>query len=88
MPKDLDPQPPRVTDWNQLTWRHLVPSAAALRAMTYVKVGVTPASPPPPLPDTSANPPGAQWGANGAHMARITLQKPVRIAILARQMLP
>ena len=88
MPKDIDPQPPRVTDWNQLTWRHLVQSAAELRAITHVKVGVKPASPPPPLPDTSANPPGAQWGANGAHMARITLQKPVRIAILARQMLP
>jgi hypothetical protein len=88
MPKDIDPQPPRVTDWNQLTWRHLVQSAAELRATTHVKVGVKPASPPPPLPDTSASPPGAQWGANGAHMARITLQKPVRIAILARQMLP
>ncbi|MEP7304356.1 MAG: hypothetical protein ABJA98_02450 [Acidobacteriota bacterium] len=88
MPKDIDPQPPPVTDWNQLTWRHLVQSAAALRAMTHVTVGVTPGSPPPLLPDTSANPPGAQWGANGAHMARVTLQKPVRIAILARQMLP
>jgi len=88
MPKDIIPQPPRVTDWNQLTWRHLVQSAAELRAMTHVKASVPPGSPPPPLPDTSANPPGAQWGANGAHMARITLQKPVRIAILARQMLP
>jgi hypothetical protein len=88
MPKDINPQPSRVTDWNQLTWRHLVQSAAELRALTHVKVGVKPAAPPPPLPDTSANPPGAQWGANGAHMARITLQKPVRIAILARQMLP
>jgi hypothetical protein len=88
MPKDLNPQPPRVTDWNQLTWQHLVQSAAELSALTHVKVGVRPGSPPPPLPDTSANPAGAQWGANGAHMARITLQKPVRIAILARQMLP
>jgi hypothetical protein len=88
LPKDIIPQPPRVTDWNQLTWRHLVQSAAELSAITHVKVGVKPASPPPSLPDTSANPPGAHWGANGAHMARITLQKPVRIAILARQMLP
>jgi hypothetical protein len=88
MPKDINPQPPRVTDWNQLTWRHLVPSATALRAMPHATVGVRPGSPPPPLPDTSANPPGAQWGANAAHMARITLQKPVRIAILAREMLP
>jgi hypothetical protein len=88
MPKDINPQPPRVTDWNQLTWRHLVQGAGELRALTHVHVGVRPGSPPPPLPDTSGNPAGAQWGANGAHMARITLQKPVRIAILARQMLP
>ena len=88
LPKDIDPQPPRVTDWNQLTWRHLVQSAAELRALTHVKVGVSPDRRRRLLPDTSANPPGAEWGANGAHMARITLQKPVRIAILARQMLP
>ncbi|MDF0673275.1 MAG: hypothetical protein P0120_02875 [Nitrospira sp.] len=88
MPKDINPQPPRVTDWNQLTWRHLVQSEAELRELIHVNVGVKPATPPPLLPDTSADPPGAQWGANGAHMARITLQKPVRIAILARHMLP
>lgn len=88
MPNDINPQPPRVTDWNQLTWRHLAQSAAELRELIHVNVGVKPATSPPPLPDTSANPPGAQWGANGAHMARITLQKPVRIAILARHMLP
>lgn len=88
MPKDVDPQPSRVTDWNQLTWRHLVQSATELRSLTHVTVGVNPASPSPGLPDTSANPPGARWGVNGAHMARITLQKPVRIAILARKMLP
>ena len=84
LPKDVNPQPPRVTDWSQLTWRHLVASAAELAALAHVKV--KPGT--PPLPDTSANPPGAVWGQNGAHMARITLQKPVRIAILARQMLP
>jgi hypothetical protein len=62
-----------------------VNSAEELQNLTHVNVGL---SPNPPLPDTSANPPGAQWGANGAHMARITLQKPVRIAVLARKMLP
>ena len=85
MPGDPVPQPARVTDWNQLTWRHLVNSAEELQALRHVKVGTNPN---PPRPDTSANPPGAQWGANGAHMARITLQKPVRIAVLARKMLP
>jgi hypothetical protein len=84
MPRDVNPQPARVTDWNQLTWRHLVQSAAGLRAL----VKVIPKPGEPVLPDTTANPPGAQWGTNGAHMARITLQKPVRIAILANQMFP
>jgi hypothetical protein len=86
MPKDINPQPPQVRDWNQLTWRHLVQSAAELRALVHVKVIPKPGE--PALPDTTANPPGARWGVNGAHMARITLQKPVRIAILANQMLP
>jgi hypothetical protein len=86
MPKDINPQPPPVTKWDELTWRHLVQSAAGLRALVHVKVNPKPEE--PQLPDTTANPPGAQWGTNGAHMARITLQKPVRIAILANQMLP
>ena len=88
MPKDIDPQPPRVTDWNQLTWRHLVQSAAAAAGDDARQGRRQARSAAAAASRTSANPPGAQWGANGAHMARITLQKPVRIAILARQMLP
>jgi hypothetical protein len=42
----------------------------------------------PQRPDTSGNPPGATWGFNAAHMARVTMQQPVRIAILASHMLP
>lgn len=45
MPKDINPRPPRVTNWNQLTWRHLVPGAAELFALTHVHVGVKPGSP-------------------------------------------
>jgi hypothetical protein len=83
---DADPglQPPRITRWNELTWRHLVRSAAELENLAHVRV----AQGAPPLPDTSANPPGAQWGQNAAHMARITWQQPVRIAIHAGMMLP
>ena len=73
-----------MTQWNQLTWRHLVRSQQELAALTHVKLKQGT----PPRPDTSNNPPGATWGFNGAHMARITLQQPVRIAILATQMLP
>jgi hypothetical protein len=79
---DADPAP--VTDWNQLTWRHLVRSADELATLTHVKV----APGTPPRPDTSGNPPGAVWGVNAAHMARITLQQPVRLAIHASRMLP
>jgi hypothetical protein len=79
---DGDPAP--VTQWSQLTWRHLVRSDAELDALTHVTVNQGD----PPRPDTSANPPGATWGVNAAHMARITMQQPVRIAIHARQMLP
>lgn len=83
---DVDPggQPPRITNWNELTWRHLVRSEEELASLTYVRV----AQGNPPLPDTSAGPPGAQWGENAAHMARITWQQPVRIAIHAGKMLP
>jgi hypothetical protein len=83
---DVDPggDPPAVTQWNQLTWRHLVRSQQELAALTHVKLKQGT----PPRPDTSKNPPGANWGFNAAHMARITLQQPVRIAILANQMLP
>jgi hypothetical protein len=83
---DVDPggDPPPVTEWNQLTWRHLVRSEQELAALTYVRIKQGS----PPRPDTSKNPPGATWGFNAAHMARITMQQPVRIAILASQMLP
>jgi hypothetical protein len=84
---DVDPggDPAPVTQWNQLTWRHLVRSQEELAALTHVKIKQEGS---PPRPDTSGNPPGATWGFNAAHMARITMQQPVRIAILANQMLP
>jgi hypothetical protein len=83
---DVDPgaEPAPVTQWNQLTWRHLVRSQEELAGLTHLKTKQGS----PPRPDTSANPPGAVWGLNGAHMARITMQQPVRIAIHAGQMLP
>jgi hypothetical protein len=83
---DVDPggDPPPVAEWNQLTWRHLAGSQQELATLTYVKLKQGT----PPRPDTSRNPPGATWGFNAAHMARITIQQPVRIAILASHMLP
>ena len=39
------------------------------------------------LPKTGGFPPGVEWGKNAAHMARITLQRPVRVALHSAQML-
>lgn len=79
---DVDPggEPKPVTRWNQLTWRHLARTPEALADLTHASVKAG--------PDVSANPPGATWGFNGAHMARITMQQAVCVAIHARQMLP
>ena len=84
---DVDPggDPAPVTQWNQLTWRHLVRSQEELATLTHVKIKQQGT---PQRPDTSGNPPGATWGFNAAHMARVTMQQPVRIAILASHMLP
>ena len=68
---------------NALSWGHLVSDAAALQALHHV----SPQRGANGLPNTSGFPPGVEWGKNAAHMARITLQRPVRVAIHAAQML-
>ena len=70
------PQPPALNTWNDLSWRHFGKSENELKALTHasVKTGL------PPLQ-------GMTWGKNSAHQAFITLQRPVRIAIHARQMI-
>jgi hypothetical protein len=40
-----------------------------------------------PLPKAPANAAPATWGANSAHMAYITLQQPMRVAIHASAMI-
>ncbi len=67
--------------WPQLSWTHLAGSAAGLAALRFVPA----ASPPAPLRGLRLD--GAEWGFNGAHMAQITLQRPVRLAIHAKSML-
>jgi hypothetical protein len=68
-----------VPDWSEIAWRHLVRSPEELQRLKHVSIkpGAN------QLPDASqlAKPP--EWGRNAAHMARITFQKPVRIAIHA-----
>ncbi|MFN8499164.1 MAG: hypothetical protein U0641_15045 [Anaerolineae bacterium] len=69
------PLPPLQT-WDDLSWRHLANTEAALEALSYASIKT-------PLPDIDK----AKWGRNGAHQAYITLQHPLRIAIHATELL-
>ena len=67
---------PTLTQWNDLSWRHLVTTEEELKALSYVSIKTV-------LPDVDK----ATWGKSSAHQAYITLQRPVRIAIHAKEML-
>jgi hypothetical protein len=68
-------QPPPLTTWDQLSWRHLANTPEALQALSHASITTA-------LPAMHK----ATWGKNAAHQAYITLQRPVRIAIHARAM--
>jgi hypothetical protein len=68
---------------NALSWGHLVSDATALQALRHVSLQRSANG----LPKTGGFPPGVEWGKNAAHMARITLQRPVRVALHSAQML-
>jgi hypothetical protein len=67
---------PTLTTWNNLSWRHLAGTQAELSAITYASVKT-------PLGKIAP----AEWGRNSAHQAFITLQRPVRIGIHAKELL-
>ena len=71
-------EPPALITWNDLSWRHLAPTEQELEKLSYASVTTV-------LPDINK----AKWGvnSNSAHHAYITLQRPVRIAIHAQQLL-
>jgi hypothetical protein len=71
---------PKLLTWNDLNWAHLAPNAAALKALSHVAVTKLTLAPQTASPVT--------WGRNSAHMASITKQKPVRVAIRASELLP
>ena len=68
---------PDLATWNDLSWRHLANTEAALKALSHASTKTT-------LPDVADK---AKWGRNSAHQAYITLQRPVRIAIHAKEMI-
>ena len=70
------PQPPTLTTWSDLSWRHFVNTQDELNALSHVSTSKV-------LGEIDH----VKWGRNSAHQAFITLQRPVRIAIHARQMI-
>ncbi len=72
-----------LTKWDDLSWGHLAADANAFAAMTHIRLDS-------PLPQTGGvrEPLGVAWNTNAAQQAVITLQKPVRVAIHADDMLP
>ncbi len=73
---DFDKPLPPLTTWNDLSWRHLVKTEEELKSLTHASIKTV-------LPDLGTG----KWGRNSAHQAYITLQRPVRIAIHAREMI-
>jgi hypothetical protein len=73
---DFTKTAPPLTTWNDLSWRHLAETEAELKALSHVSINAA-------LPQIDK----AKWGKNSAHQAYITLQRPVRIAIHATEMI-
>lgn len=74
---NFDQPLPPLTTWNDLSWRHLVANEDELKALSHASIKKV-------LPDLAQ----AKWGKNSAHQAYITLQRPVRFAIHAKEMIP
>ncbi|MGZ8445279.1 MAG: hypothetical protein ACXWXZ_17935 [Candidatus Binatia bacterium] len=67
---------PALATWNALSWRHLANTEEELKSLSHASAKTV-------LPDVDK----AKWGRNSAHQAYITLQRPVRIAIHAQEMI-
>ena len=72
------PELPSLTTWNDLSWRHLANTPEELKALSHASIKTV-------LPVMVIN--QVAWGKSSAHQAFITLQRPVRIAIHAREMI-
>ena len=79
---DFKKPPPSLTTpgatWNDLSWRHLAKTEEELKALSHASVKNA-------LPVSVIK--EVAWGRSSAHQAYITLQRPVRIAIHAREMI-
>jgi hypothetical protein len=80
VPVGFGADPGDLTTWSKLTWGHIVSDAAAFERLTHVPIAGR--------LNKRSIPDEAEWGLNGAHMARITLQKRVRVAMRGKDLLP
>src|SRR5262245_7653704 len=71
---------PPLRTWNDLSWAHLAANAEQLKAISNVVVRSIDLVPTQPVTGT--------WGRNSGHMAYITRQLPVRVAIHATDLIP
>jgi hypothetical protein len=71
-----EPAAPPLTTWNDLSWRHLADTEEELNALSHASISGS-------MQDIDK----AKWGKNSAHQAYIMLQRPVRIAIHAKEMI-
>ena len=76
--------PAIITTWNELSWRHLAKTKEELQALSYVSIDSIKSVLPNIDTQTIDN---ATWGKNSSHLAYITLERPMRIAIHAREMI-
>lgn len=76
---DFSKAEPALDTWSDLNWRHFGKTEEQLQALTHASTAAV-------LPKSSIE--NITWAKNSAHQAFITLQRPVRIAIHARQMIP
>ena len=82
---DFTKAPPELkTTWNDLSWRHMAPTEAELKALSHVALDSIKSVVPAIDAHTIDK---ATWGKNSSHLAYITMQRPMRIAIHAREMI-
>jgi hypothetical protein len=77
-------QPALTTTWNELSWRHMAQTEEKLKALSHVSLDAIKSVVPNIHTQTIDK---ATWGKNSSHLAYITLQRPMRIAIHAREMM-
>lgn len=76
--------PAITTTWNELSWRHMAKTEEELQALSHISIDTIKSV----LPNIDAQTiDNATWGKNSSHLAYITLQRPMRIAIHAREMI-